>query len=231
MTPCVIHVNVDFSSILGAMPRKSAKRRPAGAHREAILRAARTEFAAHGFEGATTVAIAKRAGVTQPLVHHHFGSKAKLWTAILAELFGALRDRIDRANQEVGSERARIERLVRTVITFSAERPELSRLIRLESTSAQGSFEVLYKLHLAPLIKLFNDIIAHAEEQGVVRRLDHGFLYFALIGAATQPFAEPATARRGFSIEPFDQATADRYADFIVDVVLSGIWDHHLPRS
>lgn len=211
---------------------KRPKRRvPVGAHRDAILRAARTEFAAHGFAGATTVAIAKRAGVTQPLVHHHFGSKAKLWTAILAELFGALRDRLDRANQEPGSERARIERLVRTVIAFSAERPELSRLIRLESTSAQGSFDVLYRLHLAPLMKFFNETIAHAEEQGVLRRLDRGFLYFAMIGSATQLFAEPATARRGFSIEPFDQATADRYADFIVDVVLSGIWTHHLPSS
>lgn len=217
------------------MPRKPAKRKrartPIGAHREAILRAARAEFAAHGFAGATTVAIAKRAGVTQPLIHHHFGSKQKLWTAILNELFGALRDALDRAYTEGGDDRAQIERLVRTVIAFSAERPELSRLIRLESTSAAASFEVLYRHHLAPLIELFNATIARAEDAGVVRRLDHGFLYFALIGAATQAFAEPATARRGFAIEPFDQATASRYADFIVDVVLSGIWDHHLPRS
>lgn len=217
------------------MLRKPAKRKRApslnGDHREEILRAARLEFAAHGFAGATTVAIAARAGVTQPLVHHHFGSKEKLWTAMLVELFGALRERLDQANAQGGNDRERIERLVRTVIAFSAERPELSRLIRLESSSADASFEVLYRVHMAPLIELFHATITNAETHGVMRKLDHGFLYFAMIGAATQLFAEPATARRGFSIEPFDETTADRYAEFIVDVVLSGLWNHHLPRS
>jgi AcrR family transcriptional regulator len=207
------------------MPAKRKRARSlSGDHREEILRAARTEFAAHGFAGATTVAIAERAGVTQPLIHHHFGSKAKLWTAMLAELFGALRDVLDRANDEGGSDRARIERLVRTVIEFSAERPELSRLIRLESASAQAPFDLLYRVHLAPLIEFFNATIARAEAEGVMRPLDHGFLYFALIGAGTQLFAEPETARRAFDIEPTHTATAERYADFIIDVVLAGLW-------
>jgi hypothetical protein len=52
-----------------------------------------------------------------------------------------------------------------------------------------------------------------------------------MLGASTQLFAEPATAHRGFGIDPFDAATASRYADFIVDVVVSSIWNHHLPRS
>lgn len=207
------------------MPAKRKRARSlSGDHREEILRAARTEFAAHGFAGATTVAIAERAGVTQPLIHHHFGSKAKLWTAMLAELFGALREVLDRANDEGGSDRARIERLVRTVIEFSAERPELSRLIRLESASAQAPFDLLYRVHLAPLIEFFNATIARAEAEGVMRPLDHGFLYFALIGAGTQLFAEPETARRAFDIEPTHTATAERYADFIIDVVLAGLW-------
>lgn len=210
------------------MPRKPAKRTkrrmPVADHRDAILRAAREEFAARGFAGATTVAIAKRAGVTQPLIHHHFGSKAKLWSAMLAELFGALRQALDRANDPTDGERARIERLLRTVIAFSSERPELSRLIRLESTSAQASFELLYRVHLEPLIKFFTETLARAEKLGIARKLDRGFVYFAMLGAATQLFAEPATARRGFRLEPFDAKTAGKYADFIVDVVLASIW-------
>ena len=151
---------------------------------------------------------------------------------MLAELFGALRERLDRANEEGGGERERIERLVRTVIAFSAERPELSRLIRLESASARRV--VRGALPRAPRAAHASSSTRRSRARkrtASMRRLDHGFLYFALIGAATQLFAEPATARRGFAIEPFDETTADRYADFIVDVVLSGIWNHHLPRS
>jgi AcrR family transcriptional regulator len=47
------------------------------------LTAATREFADKGFAGATTVGIAKRARTTQPLVHHHFGSKAELFDLVL----------------------------------------------------------------------------------------------------------------------------------------------------
>lgn len=197
-----------------------------GGHRIAILRAATQEFAARGFSGATTVEIARLAGVTQPLVHHHFGSKEKLWSAVLTELFGGLEQAIARASQPVADEdgRDRLQRLLRTVILFSAERPELSRLIRLESTSGHASFEELYTHHLEPLLAFFDTTLRQAEAAGVVRPLDRGFVYFALIGAGTQLFAEPTTARRAFGLDPFDPRVANAYADFIIDVMLAGIW-------
>src|SRR3569832_1000898 len=95
-------------------------------HREVIVREAIREFASKGFAGATTVAIAKRARVTQPLIHHHFGSKAKLWAHVLAEMFGSLTIALRNAAQPNVSERARIERLLRTLVAFAADHPELS---------------------------------------------------------------------------------------------------------
>ena len=60
-----------------------AGRRPAAAGdtRTAILAAARTLFAASGFRGTTTRAIARRAGVDVALIHHFFGTKAELFAA------------------------------------------------------------------------------------------------------------------------------------------------------
>ena len=51
--------------------------------RAAILGAARTRFAAHGFGGTTIRAVAGDAGVDAALVHHYFGSKADLFMAAL----------------------------------------------------------------------------------------------------------------------------------------------------
>lgn len=48
-----------------------------------ILAAAREEFAAHGYEGATIRAIAARAGVDPSLVMQHHGSKAALFTSVI----------------------------------------------------------------------------------------------------------------------------------------------------
>src|SRR5437016_2873742 len=55
--------------------------------RERILSAAIRAFAEVGYAGATTAGIARDAGVTQPLVHHHFGSKDGLWRAAVDAVF------------------------------------------------------------------------------------------------------------------------------------------------
>jgi AcrR family transcriptional regulator len=51
--------------------------------REAILQAARAQFAAHGYDGATIRAIGAAAGVDPALVHHFYGSKESLFAAAM----------------------------------------------------------------------------------------------------------------------------------------------------
>jgi AcrR family transcriptional regulator len=51
--------------------------------REAILDAARAQFAEHGYDGATIRAIARTAGVDPALVHHYYGSKESLFAAAM----------------------------------------------------------------------------------------------------------------------------------------------------
>jgi AcrR family transcriptional regulator len=50
--------------------------------RERILQAAREVLRESGFAGATTRAVAERAGVQLSLVHYHFGGKAGLFSAV-----------------------------------------------------------------------------------------------------------------------------------------------------
>lgn len=51
--------------------------------REAILAAAREQFAEHGYDGATIRAIAAAAAVDPALVHHFYGSKERLFAAAM----------------------------------------------------------------------------------------------------------------------------------------------------
>ena len=51
--------------------------------REAILRAAREQFAERGYEGATIRAIAAAASVDPALVHHFYGTKERLFAAAM----------------------------------------------------------------------------------------------------------------------------------------------------
>lgn len=50
--------------------------------RSAILGAAQALFVELGFAATSMATVAKQAGVTKSLIHHHFGSKRELWDAV-----------------------------------------------------------------------------------------------------------------------------------------------------
>ncbi len=66
-------------------PGRRTGRRPSGSDsRAVILRAAREEFAAHGYGETTIAAIARRARCDSALVHYFFGTKHELFDAAIA---------------------------------------------------------------------------------------------------------------------------------------------------
>lgn len=58
-------------------------RLPAAARRAQLLETAAELFAEHGYARATTSQLAKAAGVTEPIIYRHFGSKRDLFIALV----------------------------------------------------------------------------------------------------------------------------------------------------
>src|SRR4051794_35667005 len=69
----------------------SPTRMSADERRAAIVAAGIEEFAAHGLVGASTDAIARRAGVSQPYVFQLFGTKKELFLAVVRRCFARTR--------------------------------------------------------------------------------------------------------------------------------------------
>lgn len=65
----------------------TARQRDPKATRAAILDAAETAFLAKGFAETSTAEVARLAGVTKSLTHHHFGSKDRLWDEVKVRRF------------------------------------------------------------------------------------------------------------------------------------------------
>jgi AcrR family transcriptional regulator len=65
-------------------PVRSGRRSGDSGTSEAILDAARSQFAEHGYQGATIRGIASVAGVDPALVHHFYGSKEALFAAAMS---------------------------------------------------------------------------------------------------------------------------------------------------
>lgn len=70
---------------------KPRRRLSAAQRRETIARAATDVFAERGYRGASIDEIARRAGVTPPVVYDHFESKQALYRTLLEEHFAGLR--------------------------------------------------------------------------------------------------------------------------------------------
>lgn len=76
-----------------AAERGAAMRKPKApeANRAQILKAAQDEFASRGFKGASMDAIAAQTRTTRALINYYFGSKEKLYLAVLEHVYAEIR--------------------------------------------------------------------------------------------------------------------------------------------
>src|SRR2546430_6163805 len=84
----------------------TTQRKSADERREAVLEAALEEFAARGLDGASTEAIAAKAGISQPYVFRLFGTKKELFTAVISRCFRETLELFQRAAEGKRGEEA-----------------------------------------------------------------------------------------------------------------------------
>ena len=70
---------------------QTAKRLTAEARRQAVLDTACRVFSQTSYRGATTAEIAREAGISEPILYRHFGSKRDLYLACMEEAWGSFR--------------------------------------------------------------------------------------------------------------------------------------------
>jgi TetR/AcrR family transcriptional regulator len=104
----------DAATIRSKAVKPSPKKfvRNAERTRERILIAASNEFASKGYDGARMDEIVRRGKVNKNLLYYHFGSKEKLFVAVLEAAYADLRRRQDAFAVHDGSPEYAIRRLV-----------------------------------------------------------------------------------------------------------------------
>ena len=206
------------------MPKKAKARPDWGTAREALLEAAAQEFAEFGFRGASVSRIAKRTGVTQPLINHHFGSKEGLFREVLDWVFSDMQDALGAAMDPELSSREQLLEIARQIVFFFAKRPELARIVNTETNHPSEAFDHLFTTYLEPIMKITQALMKKAKRDGELPAdLDPRHVHFIVAGAAMQPFTEPEIARRAFGLEPFSDKFIERHADMLCAVLDAGI--------
>ncbi len=148
--------------------------------RQAILDAARTQFAAKGFAGASLRAIAQDAGVDASLISHYFGDKSRLLVATMQLPV----DPVEKIRSVVeGGRDGMAERLLRTFLeAWDPHRDAFSTLIR--TTLGSGDDH-------APMLQLARSVLIGSLVKVLVgsqRELRSTLIASQLIGMATMRY-------------------------------------------
>ena len=115
------------------------KRKSAEERREAVLDAGLVEFAEHGLHGASTEAIAAKAGISQPYVFRLFGTKKELFLACVERCYSRLADLFTGAAEAAG-EGDRLEAMGHAYVDLLADSEMLQ--LQLQTYAACADPEV-----------------------------------------------------------------------------------------
>jgi AcrR family transcriptional regulator len=146
---------------------QTAKRLTAEARRQAVLDTACRVFSRSSYRGATTAEIAREAGISEPILYRHFGSKRDLYLACLDEAWRGFRAFADEA---LAGDPAQC--LGRIADHYMAKRARL-RLVDLwiqALTEASGDEEIAkaVRRQIREVHDFFADVIRTGQQRGVL---------------------------------------------------------------
>jgi AcrR family transcriptional regulator len=147
--------------------------------------------------------VAALAGVDSALIGSQFGSKAKLWEAVVDQLsdeqqvhlaeISALRAELS------GDGEAALSELVRLLVTISIEMPQFPALLAQIASESGVRFEEFRIRIVEPFLDACEPIIAHAHGSGLIHSVEPRLFLGMLLSAISLPLLSPSLFLPGYA--------------------------------
>ena len=141
------------------------------ANRARIAAAAIDEFAARGFKGASMDAIAAGTHTTRALINYYFGSKEKLYIAVLEQVYGEIREAEGGLDLDHLAPVEALRRIVEFTYNYYVKHENFVRLVVAEN-QARGRHmkkSVTMRTLNRPIIDALGGVIARGQAEGIFR--------------------------------------------------------------
>jgi TetR/AcrR family transcriptional regulator len=209
-------------------PSRPRRHRTRGAEftREGLLTAATQLFAARGFDGASVVQIAQRAGVTKALINYHFGGKRKLYVTIMTATFSEIAEQIEHL---AASDRPAPEQLREFVALVgemaTTRRPHFPAMMLREVLAGGAHLAPEVVPYLMRVLGAVRRIVEQGVRDGTLRPVDPLFTHLSLVGSllfffATAPFRERLAAATD---APLRTPPASEYVRHVQELIARGL--------
>lgn len=205
-------------------PRNSERDRP-DQTRDQLLDASITLFARYGFDTVTTGQIAEAAGLTQSMVHYHFGTKTRLWEEAMRRLMRR-RGRLFRATPAdlAGLDPlGKLKVLTRRLIEANAANPDHVRIVVYEATTRSPRLKWLIDNFLSPGFGVFDQAVREAMDSGAMRRAPVHDITNAVTSAASLSFALHTIVKDMYGVDLGQQKAVTSFSDTLIDILFNGL--------
>jgi AcrR family transcriptional regulator len=172
------------------MPRAAApvaepRQRDADRTQQALLAAARDEFAEHGLGGARVERIAERAGVDKRLIYYYFENKDSLFLAVLEDTYRSIRAAEQQLHLTDLAPAEAVRRLTEFTWNYYLAHPEFLTLLNSENLHRGRHLEQSRRAREmnSPLVQTLGEILERGRAAGVFRGgIDPVQLYISIAG-------------------------------------------------
>jgi len=180
--------------------------------RERVLEAAMNVFAERGFAGTSTREVCARASVNSAALNYHWGSKDRLWTAVVeraASSFDAVvRDNLDLSLPPVEL----FERVIGALFDAVAEDPRSIRLVLWATMQSEALDYEATARAFDPIVETSVQTLRAMQAAGHLDpSLDVEVIIPLLHGQMVYAFADRAGHRRFYGVDLSDPAHAARF--------------------
>jgi AcrR family transcriptional regulator len=183
--------------------------------RAKILEAASREFAAKGFEGASTRGIAEAAGVRQSLLVYHFQTKETLWLETIHMLNAAFVAKFKQRIKGLEGVDAvtKLRLVMEDLIRYGAGKPEAYKFLYQIATVPRDMREKVVEQQLRKAFTGMSRLIVEAQEQGKFVQGDPLHLQYLFHGASTWVFSVANESKLILNRDVYEQAFVDQHVD------------------
>ena len=204
-------------------PVDSPRTRDADRSREAILAAARDEFAEFGLGGARVDRIAERAAINKKLIYYYFENKDELFRAVLEEAYLRIREAEQQLHLADMPPEQAVRRLTEFTWNYYLEHPEFLTLLNSENLHRARHIKGSERARAlnTPLIEALGGILERGRATGVFRGgVDPLQLYISIAGIAYFYLSNQHTLSTIFGRDLVSPKALSERLSHICDVIL-----------
>jgi TetR/AcrR family transcriptional regulator len=176
-----------------------------------ILEAARGEFAQRGFPAARLQDIAERAGIKHPTLLYHFGTKERLYAAVIEQAMEDWAAMTSLAVARAPGGFARVAALVDAGLEFFASHHDFVVIWRREAIEGGGRLQQAIVEHMRPFSDRAVVFLRGEVEAGRLREHDPIELIQLCYGAVMTYFSDAGFRARLLDEDPLAPAAMQRF--------------------